>query len=95
MSMSDEDITIQEWSPYFPSVGEKVKVIGCWSEVMMHMRLADKPIEVALVPDGPEHFAVQVYVSGERFSFPILPSEAGFYYDSTTHCWYCYPDTRS
>lgn len=102
MSMSDEDIALQERKAYVPAIGERIKVIGCHSEVMMHFGLAGKPVEVSLEQAGfingdivPGRAAAQVYKDGDPYSFPILPSEAGFYYDSTTHCWYCYPDTRS
>lgn len=102
MSMSDEDIALQERKAYIPVIGERVKLIGCYSEVMMHFGLAGKPIEVSLeqarMINGtivPGRAVAQVYVDGKPFSSPILPSEAGFFYDNDTECWYCYPHTRS
>jgi hypothetical protein len=42
----------------YPEVGERVPAIGKCSEVMMFMRLDDKPIEVELV--GNEYKMVQL-----------------------------------
>ena len=75
----------------WPDVDERVPVIGCHSEVLMHMGLAGKPIEVALVRNRYMNgepvegeclgrlYVAQVYVDGEPFSAPILTGEAGFY----------------
>jgi hypothetical protein len=84
-----------------PEAGERVPVIGCYSEVMMHFGLAGKPIEVALVrntyingkpvpPGGGYQWVCQVYKNGQPFSAPILTGEGGFYEDDEGH--YTYPD---
>lgn len=84
-------------TPYYPKIGERVPVTGCYSEVMMHFRLAGQPIEVALLPpqylDGTPattgYTMAQVYKDGRPFSSSILPGEAGFYQDE--HGYYTYP----
>ena len=58
-----------------PQIGERVPVIGNYSEVMVYMKLAEKPIEVALQPNR----MVQIYVDGNPFSAPVTCGEGGFY----------------
>jgi hypothetical protein len=75
----------------YPEVGALVPAIGNCSEVMMHMRLDDKPIEVELV--GNEYKMVQLWVDDCKFSFPILPGEGGFYCCDHDHgTYYTYAD---
>jgi hypothetical protein len=73
----------------YPLVGQRVRVVGCWSEVMMHFGLAEKPVEIALT--GGPHPMAEVYVNGRLFSAPITPGEAGFYWDDTRKRHYTYP----
>jgi hypothetical protein len=69
--------------------GERIPVIECSSEVMMHFGLADKPVDIELVasktmngdPVVPTYFVAQVYKDSQSFSFPILTGEVGFYED--------------
>jgi hypothetical protein len=62
----------------YPEVGERVPVIGGWSEAMCHLRLADKPIEVQVVcrerqicRSLPSYPMAQLWVDGEEYSFPF------------------------
>jgi hypothetical protein len=76
--------------------GQRYAVEGCFSEVMMHFRLAGKPIEVSLepsrymngelAPDG--RMMGQVWVDGKQFSFPVTTGEAGFYQDDKGYYLY-------
>lgn len=75
------------WRVY-PALGERVRVVGCYSEVMMHFGLAGRPVEVALVQGN--YVMAQVYKDGVPFSGTILPGEAGFCRDGGG--WYVYPD---
>lgn len=84
--------------PYYPAIGERVPVVGCYSEVMMHFKLAGQPIEIQLVQDRYIHndspaprVVGQVWKDGRPFSSTITAGEAGFYYDNPSKCWYCYP----
>jgi hypothetical protein len=74
----------------FPAIGERVPVIGCYSEIMMHFGLAGRPCEVSLeyqvhwTDDGPVPRpdwgpGCQAWRDGEKFSGLILTSEGGFY----------------
>ena len=70
----------------YVELGKRYKMLGCFSEVMMHFRLDGTPIEVELVPSRTitgkiveGRFMAQVYHDGKPFSAPILPSEAGLY----------------
>jgi hypothetical protein len=84
----------------YPDIDERMPVIGCSSEVMMHFGLAGEPIEVSLVQDryingekvpvGEGRLVAQVWKDGREFSAPILTGEAGFYCDGDDY--YCYPD---
>ena len=74
----------------FPAIGERVPVIGNHSEAMMHMRLSDKQIEVALV--GDRYSMVQLYVDGKMFSFPVTTGEGGFYHRYADDVYYTYVD---
>jgi hypothetical protein len=75
----------------YPEVGEPVPAIGNCSEVIMYMRLDDKPIDVELV--GDKHKMVQLWVDHRKFSFPILPGEGGFYCrDHDRGVYYTYVD---
>lgn len=87
----------------YPDVGERIPVIGSYSEVMMHFRLAGQPIEVSLEYDRymngriavPRRFVAQVWLDGQIYSAPILPCEAGFYcedYDKGIYYTYADPE---
>lgn len=56
-------------------VGDRFSTIAPHSEVMLHMNLAGKPIEVEIVSEN----AAQIYVDGKPFSFPVTLGEAGIY----------------
>lgn len=60
--------------------GQKVRTVGVYSEIMMHFRLAGRPVEVELLrreyPSG-VYYMAQIYHDGEKFSGPITTSEAG------------------
>lgn len=60
------------------SIGQRVRVIGNYSEVMMHFRLSGKEIEVELISER----SCQVYVNGKPYSFPILIGEGGIHRDN-------------
>lgn len=78
--------------------GQRIKVEGCHSEVMMHFGLAGKPIEISIEPsrfmngniDPSGRMVGQVWVNGKEFSFPVTTGEAGFYQDETG--FYTYTD---
>jgi hypothetical protein len=81
---------------YRPKLGERVPVVGCYSEAMMHLGVAGQPIQVALVEQknlrgetipGLRPMA-QIYHGNRPYSFPVLPGEAGFYEDEEG--FYCY-----
>ena len=59
-----------------------------WSEVCMHMKVADKTMLGSLTEDGT---MVQLWTDeGEKFSAPITPTEAGLFYDSVRGQHYYY-----
>ena len=67
-------------------VGDRVVKIMPHSEVCIHMGIAGKPMvcEILRSPcgNGGCQAAVQLYdLDNNEFSFPILESEAGFYWD--------------
>ncbi len=87
----------------YPEVGEKVRVIGCYSECLMAFDLAGRPIEISLeyqvsYQDNKPYSRTdwplvgQCWKDGQKFSGPVLPSECGFYFDSEKEEFYCYPD---
>lgn len=58
--------------------GDVVTLVLPWSEVCMHMRVAGRAMRAEIQPNG-----VQLLNDdGSRFSFPILPGEAGLYRDA-------------
>ena len=57
------------------SAGERVWIMAPGSEVCVHLRVAGKFVEAELTGD---ERGVQLYEDGRKFSFPILPAEAGF-----------------
>lgn len=64
--------------------GERVNVIGSYSEVMCHFGLAGKPCQVELIRreyDGGAtvYYSGQMYVDGRPFSGTITYGEAGIY----------------
>ena len=76
----------------YPEVGERVPSIGNCSEVMCHMRLDDKPVEVELKCSGAGFHMVQIWVDGREYSFPVTTGEGGFYCDYTRARYYTYAD---
>lgn len=64
--------------------GQRIKVIGSYSEVMCHFGLAGKPIEIELVRkeyDGGKtvYYSAQVHHNGKPFSGTITTGEGGIY----------------
>src|SRR6185312_1991713 len=99
--VGDTPVEIVQQKKVYPAIGERVRTVGCYSEVMMHFRLAGRPVEVSLEyqtawKDGQpypltEHAPMcQVWKDGKPFSGLILPGEGGFYRDDRGY--YCYPD---
>lgn len=82
---------------YYPLLNERVPVVGCSSEVLMHFGLADKPIEIALVRSKLANGVItpmvmsQVYSNGRAFSAPVTTGEGGFYQDLDGY-YYTYLD---
>ena len=76
----------------YPEVGERLPSTGNCSEVMCHMRLDDKPIEVELKCSGAGFHMVQIWVDGREYSFPVTTGEGGFYCDYTRARYYTYVD---
>lgn len=76
--------------------GQRIAVIGCYSEAMMHLGHAGKPIEISLEPSRYMNGEIapggrmmgQVWVDGKPFSFPVTTGEAGFYEDDKGHYTY-------
>lgn len=69
--------------------GETVSVELPYSEVCMHMRVAGKRMDVQFLSE--RNGAQLLNANGSRFSFPILPGEAGFYRETDGRHYY-YPD---
>lgn len=55
-------------------VGDRVRMTMPWSEVCMHLRVADTVMEVEVRERG-----AQLYKDGRPFSAPITWGEAGIY----------------
>jgi hypothetical protein len=94
-------VEIVRQTKVYPLIGERVRVVGCYSEMMMHFRLAGRPVEISLEYQkawrGNESYPLtehapmcQVWKDGEPFSGLILPGEGGFYRDDIG--FYCYPN---
>jgi len=67
--------------------GERVKTVGPYSEIMLYLDLAGRPIEVELLRNdhpGGVYYAAQIYVNGAPRSAPVAYFEAGFRYDPGT-----------
>lgn len=64
--------------------GRKYLAVMPYSEVCMHMKVADKMMLIELI----DRNAVQLYwPNGQWFSAPILASEAGVLHQGTTEEW--------
>lgn len=75
-------------TPYQP-----IRVIAPYSEVLMHMGIAGRPVEVYLIEqtnDNRTTYSAQVIKDGHLFSSPITYGEAGFYRDEQG--FYTYAD---
>lgn len=60
-----------------------------WSEVCMHLGLADSRMDFEVLPGG----MVQLLKDGRPYSAPILAGEAGLYDNhDNDHRFYYYPD---
>lgn len=66
----------------FVSVGDVIRLRLPYSEACMSMRVAGKPMNVQFVGEGGYPMAQLLNDDGSRFSFPILPGEAGIFTDS-------------
>jgi hypothetical protein len=82
----------------YPEVGERVPVIGCYSEASMHLGVSDKPIEIQLVYSltlngTPTNYVMcQIWKDRREYSFPVTTGEGGFYSDYTRARYYTYAD---
>ena len=64
---------------HYVEVGRAYMLTLPWSEVCMHMKVADKSMTAEILPTG-----VQLLnPDGSRFSAPITHGEAGLYRDET------------
>lgn len=63
----------------YVEVGESVHKRMPWSEVMMHMNMADKMSIVRITESG---MAQLLDSSGRNYSFPVTLGEAGLYTDA-------------
>jgi hypothetical protein len=70
--------------------GETVSMELAHSEVCMYMQVAGKRMDVRLQGEGWRASAQILTASGGDFSIPILPGEAGFYFDRETGRHYFY-----
>ena len=73
--------------------GYRVRTIGVYSEVLCHLQLAGRPIEVELRENlyrGGRTHSAQCYMEGRPVSFPVLVGEAGIMEDEGG--FYCYAD---
>ncbi|MFE3205752.1 hypothetical protein [Embleya sp. NPDC059237] len=59
-------------------VGDRVRVRLPWSEVCLHMRVADREMDVEVLADGMAQLRT---LDGALFSAPITWGEAGVYRD--------------
>ncbi len=63
-------------TPTRVTAGESGRARMPWSEVMIHLRLADAVMDFQVTADGA---AVQLLSGGQPYSIPVLPGEAGLY----------------
>jgi hypothetical protein len=75
---------------------DAVRLIGCYSEVNMHMGVAGKPIIASIkeqVFDGRSYYSTRYIRDGREWSTVTL-GEGGFYQEDTADGprFYCYPD---
>lgn len=64
-----------------------------WSEVCLHMNIADKVMTVVLIGENPPYDTyAQLYKDGEPFSFPITHGEAGILYDPINEEFFTYEE---
>lgn len=68
-------------SQVYLEVGDVVRLRLPHSEVCIHMRLAGEEMNVRLVQEGGQPMAQLLADDGSRWSFPILPGEAGIFSD--------------
>jgi hypothetical protein len=61
-------------------VGKRYVGIMPHSEVCLHMRIADRPMELELLPSGR---MVQLFVGNAPYSIPITYGEAGLYHEGS------------
>lgn len=66
-------------------IGDRVFMTMPWSEVCMHLGVADRVMEVEIGEHG-----AQLLRDGQPFSSPVTWGEAGIYTDSTTGKPYTY-----
>ncbi|MFD9815184.1 hypothetical protein [Streptomyces sp. NPDC059080] len=70
-------------------IGDHIFVTLPWSEVCVHMQVADRVLEVEVLQDG-----AQLHMDGRPYSMAITWGEAGIYTDSTTGKPYTYDAER-
>ncbi len=61
-------------------VGDQVRLTMPWSEVVMHLRLADQAVEIEVLDGG----MAQIWRDGRTVSFPVTWGEAGIYSGGTS-----------
>ncbi|WP_327357744.1 hypothetical protein [Streptomyces sp. NBC_01304] len=74
-----------EWDRIDLEIGDRVQMTMPWSEVCMHLRVAEKTLEAKVLERG-----TPLFKDGREFSAPITWGEAGIYTDSTTNKPYTY-----
>jgi hypothetical protein len=72
--------------------GQRVRIVGSYSEVCMHMGIAGKPCEIQLLQSQRGYYSAQLWRDGKEFSSPVTTGEAGFYFDSSNNQYYTYED---
>ncbi|MFC4498473.1 MULTISPECIES: hypothetical protein [Streptomyces] len=71
-------------------IGDRIFLTMPWSEVCVHLQVADRVMEVEVREHG-----AQLLKDGEPYSIPITWGEAGIYTDSTTNKPYTYTAERA
>ena len=68
------------------AVGESGRGLMPWSEVCMHMQIADKVFDFVIV--GEKYPMAQLMQNGREYSIPILLGEAGIYRRADNSMYY-------
>lgn len=73
----------------YAKVGERIRTVGSYSEMMCHCGYAGRPVDIVLTQSGP-YFGGRAYKVGEGGYVSGTPGEVGFYQDAEGY--YCYPE---